>query len=107
MINDLSDQPEPEDGKLWIYDINGTQILAFTLAGIGDKLFLGKQFWTEGASPASYLFHASGGGRWTDSYVGALDAVHRFLPTSTVRLLVSVGCRLGLLHDVSSWIARI
>jgi hypothetical protein len=30
----LSDQLEPEDGKLWIYDINGTEILAFTVAGI-------------------------------------------------------------------------
>jgi hypothetical protein len=27
---DLSDQLEPEDGKFWVYDIDGDEILAFT-----------------------------------------------------------------------------
>lgn len=34
LLWDLSDQLEPEDGKLWINDTNGTEILAFTGAGI-------------------------------------------------------------------------
>jgi hypothetical protein len=31
---DLSDQLEPEDGKFWVYDIDGVEILAFTAEGI-------------------------------------------------------------------------
>lgn len=31
---ELSDQLEPEDGKLWVYDIDGAEILAFTIEGI-------------------------------------------------------------------------
>jgi hypothetical protein len=31
---DLSDQLEPEDGKLWIHDIDGAEILAFSEFGI-------------------------------------------------------------------------
>jgi hypothetical protein len=34
LLWDLSDQLEPEDGMLWIYDIEGTAILAFTDLGI-------------------------------------------------------------------------
>lgn len=30
----LSDQLEPEDGKLWIYDIDGIETLAFSDLGI-------------------------------------------------------------------------
>jgi hypothetical protein len=30
----LSDQLEPEDGMLWIYDTDGAEILAFTADGI-------------------------------------------------------------------------
>jgi hypothetical protein len=30
----LSDQLEPEDGMLWIYDLEGAQTLAFTSDGI-------------------------------------------------------------------------
>ena len=33
-IWNLSDQLEPEDGMLWVYDIDGTEILAFTDDGI-------------------------------------------------------------------------
>jgi hypothetical protein len=31
---DLSDQLEPEDGLVWVYDIDGTETLAFTDLGI-------------------------------------------------------------------------
>ena len=31
---DLSDQLEPEDGVLWIYDFDGVETLAFTEFGI-------------------------------------------------------------------------
>jgi hypothetical protein len=31
---DLSDQLEPEDGMLWVYDIDGVEILAFTGNGL-------------------------------------------------------------------------
>lgn len=34
LLRDLSDQLEPEDGVLWIYDINGIEILAFTDFGL-------------------------------------------------------------------------
>jgi hypothetical protein len=34
MLWHLSDQLEPEDGMLWIYDIDGAEILAFTNDGI-------------------------------------------------------------------------
>jgi len=34
MIWDLSDQLEPEDGMLWVYDIDGAETLAFTEFGI-------------------------------------------------------------------------
>ena len=34
LLWDLSDQLEPEDGMLWVYDIDGTEILAFTDVGI-------------------------------------------------------------------------
>jgi len=34
LLWDLSDELEPEDGALWIYDINDGQTRAFTLAGI-------------------------------------------------------------------------
>jgi hypothetical protein len=34
LLWDLSDQLEPEDGKLWVYDIDGAEILAFTNDGI-------------------------------------------------------------------------
>jgi hypothetical protein len=34
LLWNLSDQIELEDGKLWIHDIDGTDILAFTDAGI-------------------------------------------------------------------------
>jgi hypothetical protein len=30
LLWDLSDQLEPEDGKLWIHDIDGAEILAFS-----------------------------------------------------------------------------
>jgi hypothetical protein len=30
----VSDQLEPEDGKIWINDIDGGEILAFTIDGI-------------------------------------------------------------------------
>jgi len=33
-IWNLSDQLEPEDGMLWVYDIDGAEILAFTVDGI-------------------------------------------------------------------------
>ena len=34
LLWDLSDQLGPEDGVLWIHDINGSEILAFTQLGI-------------------------------------------------------------------------
>ena len=34
LLWDLSDQLEPEDGMLWIYDLDGAEILAFTDDGI-------------------------------------------------------------------------
>jgi hypothetical protein len=34
LLWDLSDQLEPEDGMLWIYDLDGAEILAFTDHGI-------------------------------------------------------------------------
>jgi hypothetical protein len=34
LLWDLSDQLEPEDGVLWIYDFNGVETLAFTEFGI-------------------------------------------------------------------------
>jgi hypothetical protein len=34
MIWDLSDQLEPEDGMLWVYDFDGAETLAFTEFGI-------------------------------------------------------------------------
>ena len=34
MLWSLSDQLEPEDGMLWVYDIDGVEILAFTSNGI-------------------------------------------------------------------------
>ena len=34
LLWDLSDQLEPEDGVLWIHDINDQAILAFTPRGI-------------------------------------------------------------------------
>jgi hypothetical protein len=34
MIWGLSDQLEPEDGMLWVYDIDGAETLAFTEFGI-------------------------------------------------------------------------
>jgi hypothetical protein len=34
LLWDPSDELEPEDGVLWVYDINDGQTRAFTLAGI-------------------------------------------------------------------------
>jgi hypothetical protein len=34
LLWDLSDQLEPEDGVLWIYDFDGVETLAFTEFGI-------------------------------------------------------------------------
>ncbi len=34
LLWDLSDQLEPEDGMLWIHDIDDAEILAFTNEGI-------------------------------------------------------------------------
>jgi len=34
LLWDLSDQLEPEDGKLWVDDIDGAQTLAFSEFGI-------------------------------------------------------------------------
>jgi hypothetical protein len=34
LLWDLSDQLEPEDGMLWIYDLDGVETLAFTDFGI-------------------------------------------------------------------------
>ena len=34
LLWDLSDELEPQDGVLWVYDINDGQTRAFTLAGI-------------------------------------------------------------------------
>jgi hypothetical protein len=34
LLWDLSDQLEPEDGVLWVYDIDGIETLAFSDAGI-------------------------------------------------------------------------
>jgi hypothetical protein len=30
----VSDQLEPEDGKVWVHDVDGVEILAFTETGI-------------------------------------------------------------------------
>ena len=34
LLWDLSDQLEPEDGKLWIHDIDGIETMAFTDFGL-------------------------------------------------------------------------
>jgi len=34
LLWDLSDQLEPEDGKLWVHDIDGVDIFAFSEFGI-------------------------------------------------------------------------
>ena len=34
LLWDLSDQLEPEDGVLWVYDIDGIETLAFSDVGI-------------------------------------------------------------------------
>ena len=34
LLWDLSDQLEPEDGVLWVYDIDGIETLSFSDAGI-------------------------------------------------------------------------
>jgi hypothetical protein len=34
LLRDLSDQLDPEDGMLWIYDIDSVETLAFTDFGI-------------------------------------------------------------------------
>jgi hypothetical protein len=34
LLWDLSEQLEPEDGKLWVLDIEGAETLAFSLFGI-------------------------------------------------------------------------
>jgi hypothetical protein len=34
LLWDLSNQLQPQDGKLWVYDIDGVEILAFTADGI-------------------------------------------------------------------------
>jgi hypothetical protein len=34
LLWDLSDQLEPEDGKLWIHDVDGIQTMAFTDFGL-------------------------------------------------------------------------
>ena len=34
LLWDLSDQLEPEDGKLWVNDVDGAQTLAFSKFGI-------------------------------------------------------------------------
>jgi hypothetical protein len=34
LLWDLSDQLEPEDGMIWVYDIHDGQTLAFTRAGL-------------------------------------------------------------------------
>ena len=34
LLWDLSDQLEPEDGKLWIHDVDGTETMAFTDFGL-------------------------------------------------------------------------
>lgn len=34
LLWDLSGQLEPEDGKLWVHDIDGAEIIAFTPAAI-------------------------------------------------------------------------
>lgn len=34
LLWNLSDQLEPEDGVLWVYDADGAEILAFTDGGI-------------------------------------------------------------------------
>ncbi|MCT9000573.1 MULTISPECIES: hypothetical protein [Chelativorans] len=34
LLWDLSDQLEPEDGKLWIHDVDDVDFLAFTFEGI-------------------------------------------------------------------------
>jgi hypothetical protein len=36
LLWDLSDQLEPEDGKLWIHDVDGIQTMAFTDFGLED-----------------------------------------------------------------------
>ena len=34
LLWDISDQLDPEDGKLWIYDVDGIEIMAFTDFGM-------------------------------------------------------------------------
>ena len=34
LLWDLSDQLEPEDGKLWIHDVDGIETMAFTDFGL-------------------------------------------------------------------------
>jgi hypothetical protein len=34
LLWDISDQLDPEDGKLWIYDVDGIEIMAFTDFGL-------------------------------------------------------------------------
>lgn len=34
LLREIANQLEPEDGMLWVYDVNDSQILAFTLQGI-------------------------------------------------------------------------
>ena len=34
LLWDLSDQLDPEDGKLWIYDVNAIETMAFTDFGL-------------------------------------------------------------------------
>ena len=34
LLWDLSDQLDPEDGKLWIYDVDGIETMAFTDFGL-------------------------------------------------------------------------
>ncbi len=34
LLDEIADQLEPEDGRLWIYDIEGRETLGFTMRGI-------------------------------------------------------------------------
>jgi hypothetical protein len=34
LLDKIADQPEPEDGCLWIYDTDGRETLGFTMRGI-------------------------------------------------------------------------
>jgi hypothetical protein len=34
LLWDISDQLDPEDGKLWIYDVHGIETMAFTDFGL-------------------------------------------------------------------------